>query len=63
MDSSNLLLHGKQVSDMGSRALAVSLPFACVLGLLSSLIASTMGKNNFFYYIISVNLSLYNRFK
>ncbi|CAA0809101.1 RING/U-box superfamily protein [Striga hermonthica] len=30
------------VSDMGPRALAISLPFACVLGLLSSMIASTM---------------------
>lgn len=30
------------VGDMGSRALAVSLPFSCVLGLLSSMIASTM---------------------
>ncbi|KAK8930765.1 hypothetical protein KSP39_PZI016853 [Platanthera zijinensis] len=31
------------VSDMGSRALAISLPFSCVLGLLSSMIASTIG--------------------
>lgn len=30
------------VTDLGPRALAVSLPFSCVLGLLSSLIASTM---------------------
>lgn len=30
------------VTDLGSRALAVSLPFSCVLGLLSSMIASTM---------------------
>ena len=33
-----------QVADLGPRALAVSLPFSCVLGLLSSMIASTMGK-------------------
>jgi len=32
-----------QVTDLGSRALAISLPFSCVLGLLSSMIASTMG--------------------
>lgn len=30
------------VSNLGPRALAISLPFACVLGLLSSMIASTM---------------------
>ncbi|KAG6409202.1 hypothetical protein SASPL_132236 [Salvia splendens] len=30
------------VADLGPRALAVSLPFSCVLGLLSSMIASTM---------------------
>ncbi|CAD5169466.1 unnamed protein product [Musa acuminata subsp. malaccensis] len=30
------------VTEMGSRALAISLPFSCVLGLLSSMIASTM---------------------
>lgn len=29
---------------MGPRALAISLPFSCVLGLVSSMIASTMGK-------------------
>jgi hypothetical protein len=33
-----------QVSELGSRALAVSLPFSCVLGFLSSMIAATMGK-------------------
>ncbi|MED6210573.1 hypothetical protein PIB30_065419 [Stylosanthes scabra] len=32
------------VSDLGPRALAIALPFSCVLGLLSSMIASTMGK-------------------
>ncbi|KAA3456095.1 RING/U-box superfamily protein isoform 2 [Gossypium australe] len=30
------------VSDLGPRALAISLPFSCALGLLSSMIASTM---------------------
>ncbi|CAA2982690.1 E3 ubiquitin- ligase MARCH10 [Olea europaea subsp. europaea] len=34
------------VSDMGPRALAISLPFSCALGLLSSMISSTMGKFN-----------------
>lgn len=37
------------VSDMGSRALAVSLPFSCVLGLLSSMIASTMVSKNYIW--------------
>ncbi|KAJ6756624.1 hypothetical protein OIU79_028917 [Salix purpurea] len=32
------------VSDLGPRALAISLPFSCVLGLLSSMIATTMGE-------------------
>ncbi|XP_040381354.1 uncharacterized protein LOC102711268 isoform X2 [Oryza brachyantha] len=33
------------VTDLRSRALAISLPFSCVLGLLSSMIASTMEVN------------------
>lgn len=41
----------EQVSDLGPRALAISLPFSCVLGLLSSMIASTMG-NVFFSLLI-----------
>ncbi|RVW85897.1 putative mitochondrial protein [Vitis vinifera] len=32
-----------EVTNLGPRALAISLPFSCVLGLLSSMIASTMG--------------------
>lgn len=39
----------EQVSDVGPRALAICLVFSCVLGLLSSMIASTMGK---FYFIL-----------
>ncbi|KAG5053546.1 uncharacterized protein LOC114403912 isoform X3 [Glycine soja] len=35
------------VSDLGSHALAISLPFSCVLGLLSSMIASTMVSRSF----------------
>ncbi|QCE01919.1 E3 ubiquitin-protein ligase MARCH7 [Vigna unguiculata] len=37
------------VSDLGPRALAISLPFACVLGLLSSMIASTMVNRSFIW--------------
>ncbi|KAI4341898.1 hypothetical protein MLD38_026569 [Melastoma candidum] len=37
------------VSDMGPRALAVSLPFSSVLGLVSSLIASTMVIRNYIW--------------
>ena len=60
-----------QVSDLGARALAISLPFACVLGLLSSMIASTMGRifssnllsslyylSDYVMYVSSVCLSL-----
>ena len=32
-----------QVGKMGTGAIAISLPFSCVLGLLSSMTASTMG--------------------
>ncbi|MED6106308.1 hypothetical protein PIB30_003718 [Stylosanthes scabra] len=42
------------VSDLGPRALAIALPFSCVLGLLSSMIASTMGK---FFPSLSIPLS------
>ncbi|KAF3445143.1 hypothetical protein FNV43_RR14836 [Rhamnella rubrinervis] len=37
------------VSDLGPRALAISLPFSCVLGLLSSMIASTMVSRNYIW--------------
>lgn len=43
----------EQVSDLGPRALAISLPFSCVLGLLSSMIASTMG-NVFFSLLLII---------
>lgn len=33
-----------QVGKMGSGAIAISLPFSCVLGLLSSMTSSTMGR-------------------
>lgn len=35
-----------QMGDMGTRALALSLPFACVLAVLSSMIAASMGKKS-----------------
>jgi hypothetical protein len=37
------ILSLEQFTNLQSRALAISLPFSCVLGLLSSMIASTMG--------------------
>ncbi|XP_014523692.1 uncharacterized protein LOC106779983 isoform X1 [Vigna radiata var. radiata] len=37
------------VSDMGTHALAISLPFSCVLGLLSSMIASTMVNGSYMW--------------
>lgn len=33
-----------QVANMGTGAIALSLPFSCVLGFLSSMTSSTMGK-------------------
>lgn len=33
------------VGKMGTGAIAISLPFSCVLGLLSSMTSSTMGKS------------------
>lgn len=33
-----------QVANMGTGAIALSLPFSCVLGLLASMTSSTMGK-------------------
>ncbi|KAI4305528.1 hypothetical protein L6164_028892 [Bauhinia variegata] len=37
------------ISDLGVRALAISLPFSCVLGLLSSMIASTMVSGSYIW--------------
>eukprot|EP00257_Ricinus_communis_P018262 XP_015576927.1 uncharacterized protein LOC8266804 isoform X2 [Ricinus communis] len=37
------------VSELGPRALAISLPFSCVLGLLSSMIASTMVSRSYIW--------------
>ncbi|XP_027338930.1 uncharacterized protein LOC113852761 [Abrus precatorius] len=37
------------VSDMGSHALAISLPFSCVFGLLASMIASTMVSGSYMW--------------
>lgn len=33
-----------QVANMGTKAIVMSLPFSCILGLLSSVTSSTMGK-------------------
>ncbi|KAJ4748364.1 RING/U-box superfamily protein [Rhynchospora pubera] len=46
------------VSDMDTRALAVSLPFSCVLGLLSSMIASTMVKKNYIWAFASFQFAI-----
>ncbi|KAI4365578.1 hypothetical protein MLD38_021549 [Melastoma candidum] len=39
----------RNISDLGPGALAVSLPFSCVLGLISSLIASSMVSRNYIW--------------
>ncbi|XP_052178344.1 uncharacterized protein LOC127792062 [Diospyros lotus] len=46
------------VSDLGPRALAVSLPFACVLGLLSSMIASTMVSKSYIWAYSSFQFAI-----
>ncbi|KAG6494563.1 hypothetical protein ZIOFF_042321 [Zingiber officinale] len=45
------------VSELGPHALTVSLPFACVLGLLASMIASTMGNSSFSSYGFAILVS------
>uniref|UniRef100_A0A1D1Y906 E3 ubiquitin-protein ligase MARCH7 n=1 Tax=Anthurium amnicola TaxID=1678845 RepID=A0A1D1Y906_9ARAE len=46
------------VTDMGSRALAISLPFSCVLGLLSSMIASTMVTKSYIWAYASFQFAI-----
>ncbi|KAG6768999.1 hypothetical protein POTOM_024614 [Populus tomentosa] len=47
-----------QVSDLGPRALAISLPFSCVLGLLSSMIASTMVSRSYIWAYASLQFAV-----
>ncbi|XP_068654284.1 uncharacterized protein [Aristolochia californica] len=46
------------VSKMGSHALAISLPFSCVLGLLSSMIASTMVSRSYIWAYASFQFAI-----
>ncbi|XP_050212463.1 uncharacterized protein LOC126664224 [Mercurialis annua] len=46
------------VGNMGTGAIAISLPFSCVLGLLSSMISSTMVKRRFVWVYASVQFAL-----
>ncbi|XP_077243899.1 uncharacterized protein LOC143884292 isoform X2 [Tasmannia lanceolata] len=46
------------VSNMGPRALAISLPFSCVLGLLSSMIASTMVSRGYIWAYASFQFAI-----
>ncbi|KAI3869941.1 hypothetical protein MKW98_002830 [Papaver atlanticum] len=46
------------VSDLGSRALAISLPFSCVLGLLSAMIASTMVSKSYIWAYASFQFAI-----
>lgn len=48
----------EQVSDLGARALAISLPFSCVLGLLSSMIASTMVSRSYIWAYASFQFAV-----
>lgn len=40
-----------QISKLGSGAIAISLPFSCILGLLASMTATTMGRLCILYFI------------
>ncbi|KAB5519160.1 hypothetical protein DKX38_023479 [Salix brachista] len=51
-----LLVH--IVSDLGPRALAISLPFSCVLGLLSSMIATTMVSRSYIWAYASFQFAV-----
>ncbi|KAG8644580.1 hypothetical protein MANES_11G144500v8 [Manihot esculenta] len=46
------------VGNMGTGAIAISLPFSCVLGLLSSMISSTMVKRRFVWVYASTQFAL-----
>ncbi|KAM6578869.1 hypothetical protein CsatB_030706 [Cannabis sativa] len=46
------------VGKMGTGAIAISLPFSCVLGLLSSMTASTMVKRRFVWVYASIQFAL-----
>lgn len=46
------------VADMGPRALAISLPFSCVLGLLSSMISSTMVSKSYIWAYASFQFAI-----
>ncbi|CAN1833349.1 hypothetical protein LINPERHAP1_LOCUS33763 [Linum perenne] len=46
------------VERMGTGAIAISLPFSCVLGLLSSMISSTMVKRRFVWIYASIQFAL-----
>ncbi|XP_077220560.1 uncharacterized protein LOC143854457 [Tasmannia lanceolata] len=46
------------VSNMGTSALAISLPFSCVLGLLSSMIASTLASKSYIWAYASFQFAI-----
>lgn len=46
------------VGNMGTSAIAISLPFSCVLGLLASMTASTMVKRRFIWVYASIQFAL-----
>ncbi|XP_057461435.1 uncharacterized protein LOC130751780 isoform X2 [Actinidia eriantha] len=46
------------VADLGPRALAISLPFSCILGLLSSMIASTMVSRSYIWAYASFQFAI-----
>ncbi|OWM68892.1 hypothetical protein CDL15_Pgr025079 [Punica granatum] len=53
-----LRIQSVQVGKMGTGAIAISLPFSCVLGLLSSMTASTMVKSRYIWVYASIQFAL-----
>ncbi|KAJ6316927.1 hypothetical protein OIU78_020086 [Salix suchowensis] len=52
------IIYRNVVSDLGPRALAISLPFSCVLGLLSSMIATTMVSRSYIWAYASFQFAV-----
>ncbi|KAG6744596.1 hypothetical protein POTOM_051232 [Populus tomentosa] len=53
-----IFINPNVVSDLGPRALAISLPFSCVLGLLSSMIATTMVSRSYIWAYASFQFAV-----
>lgn len=60
------IVYSFQVADLGAGAIAIALPFSCVLGLLASMTSSTMGTITFYsdhyasWHILLKSLFVFN---